>query len=105
MRKRFVLFWTPIVLGATLLLPSTTLATSPATYTLLKNTCSNSGGGQGYGKSVIQVEQDERGKSGVTHFRQRAWAQMKYGGSWHNVNSFSWHASSSAPNTAADHYF
>jgi hypothetical protein len=105
MPKRLVLLWLPLVLGLALMLPATTFAAGPATYFVVKNTCSNSGGSQGWGKSVIQVEQDENGKSGVTRFRQRAWAQMHYGGKWHVVNTFSWQYSPSFPNTSANHVF
>ena len=105
MRKRLVLIWTPVVLGLALLLPATTLAGQPATYLVQKNSCSNSGASQGYGKSVIQVQQNEYAMSGVRQFRQRAWAQMKWGGSWHTVDTFPWQYSVKFANTSADHYF
>jgi hypothetical protein len=104
-RKRLVLIWTPVVLGLALLQPATTLAGQPATYVILKNSCTNTGAGQGHGKSVIQVQQNEYAMSGVRQFRQRAWAQMKWSGSWHIVDSFNWQYSSKFSNNAADHSF
>lgn len=105
MRKRLVPVWTLIVLGLALLLPATTLAGQPATYVVLTNSCSNGGGSQGYGKSVIQVQQNEYATSGVRQFRQRAWAQMKWGGQWHVVDSFNWQYSGKFANNSADHSF
>jgi hypothetical protein len=104
-RKRLVLIWTPLVLGLALLLPATTLAGQPAAYLVETNSCSNSGAAQGYGKSVIQVRQAEYATSGVRQFRQRAWAQMKWGGSWHIVDTFPWQYSSKFANNSSDHYF
>jgi hypothetical protein len=90
MRRRLMLLWTPAVLAIALILPATTAAGSPFTWETLKNTCSNNYGYYGYGKSVLNVRLYEWGKSGAAQFRVRAWAQEKYGGSWHNIYSWSW---------------
>jgi hypothetical protein len=103
-RKGLLLLWTPLVVGLTLLLPASVFASS-VTYETIKNTCSNSGGSEGYGKSVMSVKQDEYGKSGVVQFGQHAIAQEKYGGRWHNVYSFAWKYSNGFTNTSANHSY
>jgi len=105
MRKRFALLWTLIVLGAALALPATTAAGSPYQWQTLLNTCSNSGGGFGYGKSVLKMRQYEYGTSGTRQFRVRAWAQRKQGGNWVNEYTSNWVYSTTFPNNSGGNYF
>ena len=113
MRRRFAMVGVLALLGAALVLPPTAAASMPtsvqpatsAEYFVLRNTCSNSGGLLGYGKSVLRVEQEEYGRSGVAQFRQRAVAQMRWGGRWHTVDRFAWQYSSWFGNTNTSHYF
>jgi hypothetical protein len=87
-----------------LALPATAAAGSLEWQTL-KNTCTNSGGGLGYGKSVLKVRQWEYGTSGVRQFRVRAWAQVKYGNTWTNEDSWSWVYSVKFQNNSVNSYF
>ncbi len=105
MKKRIALLWTPLVLVAAMMLPASTAAASAYQYQTLKNTCSNSGGGLGYGKSVLKIRQWEYGTSGTRKFRVRAWAQVKHGGTWVNEHTYSWVYSVTFPNNSVDSYF
>jgi hypothetical protein len=105
MRKRFALLWTLVVLAAALAVPATTAAASAYQWQTLKNTCSNSGGANGYGKSVLSMRQWEYGVSGVRQFRVTASAQRKQGGNWVNEYNWSWVYSVKFPNNSVDSYF
>lgn len=105
MRKRFALLWTPLVLVAAMMLPASTAAASSFQWQTLKNSCSNHGGGLGYGKSVFKIRQWEYGTSGARQFRVRASAERKQGGHWVTEYSWGWIYSVKFPNNSTNSYF
>ncbi len=75
------------------------------TFEVLHNKCTNYGGANGYGKSVLEVRQDEWGTSGTAQFRVTVVTQDEWGGAWHKIGSLPSKTSARFGNTSANHHF
>ena len=91
MRKRFMLLWTPVVLGLVLLLPTTTLAASGYTYSVNSNHCSGN-------DSFFKVKDMAAGWTSANGLTVEMSAQ------WHPIGFGSWHAQSGSY-TEKHYYF
>jgi hypothetical protein len=94
MRRRLTLASTTLAILLALLLPATVAAAS-YTYTVQKNTCTVSGGDNGYGHFYFKVKLQENGWSDANKFTFAAKAQHKElgGGRWYtsyNWGTFTW---------------
>lgn len=94
MRRRLAFLSTLIALGLVMLLPATTFAAS-YTYDVKSNTCTASGGNNGYGHLYFKVRMTEWGNTSANKFTFSAKAQHKDLGSsrWYtgsNFGTFTW---------------
>jgi len=89
-----------------LIVPGTTNASSGTWgYTVLKNSCTNSGGAFGYGKNVLTIQMYETGVSGVGQFNARAIEQVYSSGAWHQLYAWDWSATNTFGFSAKNHYW
>jgi len=101
--KAAVSFAASITMLLLLGLPGSTLANSPWGYTILKNTCTASGGASGYGKNVLSIEMYENGTSGVGQLTARAVEQEYSSGAWHAIRDYGWSGTKFFEDNAKSH--
>lgn len=84
MRRRLMLFWTPVVLGLALLLPATTAAAGGFTYKTVYNYCN--------GNQVnLKMKNMAAGWTNANSLTIDSWAQRKLPGGWQTV--YNWNQS------------
>ncbi len=95
MRKRLMLFWTPVVLGLAIMLPATTAASGGYTYKTVYNYCS--------GNQVnLKMKNMAAGWTSANSLTIDSWAQRKLTSGWQTV--YTWNqAYYNFPSNGAKH--
>ena len=68
LRRQLAMAWMVLAVALALALPASTLAINRYRTHVLGNSCSLSGGANGFGSAQLSVQATEIGKSGVNHF-------------------------------------
>jgi hypothetical protein len=78
MRKRLMLFWTPVVLGLAIMLPATTAASGGYSYKTVYNYCN--------GNQVnLKMKSSAAGWTNANSLTIDSWAQRKLSSGWQSV--------------------